>query len=189
MKVVDELLNMLHNTVIPHYGGEWLVHVDVSEAACIMRSRYFIGPCAGRIFDIGKRRQHRVEHMPIPFTAQQLEDVQDTHLLVAVPQLSIATIKHACEKHFLLPPPASWYMQEPFATRSPQQHWALIPLTPHIDIAAHSARDLAYVMIAYLLLMGDSVPFTKWRITTDRTAANQIVMVSMVGTQCTFATC
>ena len=115
--------------------------VTPREAQSIMRSNFFdlndayvhLGVVIPEDWDRVLRR--------VPFTREVLEECKCTHVLVAIPPISILQMRTIATTAHFYEDENPWYLAEPFAQEEGKLAWKLIRKTPVEHSTMRSAMD------------------------------------------------
>lgn len=153
------------------------------RARAIMGRNFFGVEEAVKYFRVDPAEEQVVALSGIPFSETVLEEVKDTHILVAVFPLSILDIRDKVkERKFFWHHGAVWYSKEAFAREQGEFNWYLVRKTPVENsisktwdkqqmLLEHnekvpSARVCVYTIIGHFLASGERL-FTKIYVRTS----------------------
>ncbi len=142
-----------------------------SRACDIMGKNFFAVGDAVRYFGVGPNSQQLAVLSEIPFSEAVLEELRDTHVLVAVFPLSILQIRSWVERGLFYGHEGAWYNEKFFARERGEVSWQLVRKTPvdnstsknwqeqqaliAKDDEVPSARVMVYTIIGYFLATGE----------------------------------
>jgi len=161
-------------------------------------SRNFFGiEEAIKYFGINPTHQQLAALSDVPFSEALLEQLKDTHVLVAVFPLSILEVRGKVDPKLFYNHEDAWYNEEAFAEESGEANWQLIRkvpvdnLTPKDyqeqqalfsnDDIVPSAQAMVYAIIGHYLATGEWLIKQKYAITSSVDSRGNCVYVTDVG--------
>lgn len=102
-------------------------------ARAIMGRNFFGIEEAIKCFGVNPSRAQTAALSEVPFSEAVLEEVRDTHVLVAVFPLSILEVRGKVERKLFYSHEGSWYNKESFAKDRGETSWHLVRKTPVDD--------------------------------------------------------
>lgn len=104
--------------------------ISQERAREIMGNNFFGINKATKIFGVNPIKQQLIIFSDIPFTEEVLEECKETHVLVAVFQLSILDIRDKVECNLFSNHKDAWYNGQKFAQDKSEFGWQLVRKTP-----------------------------------------------------------
>jgi len=128
-RVIDSKGNELATKVVKFIqNGGFEPTTSQKRAREIMGRNFFGVEEAIKHFGVNPTRQQRAVLSEIPFSEVVLEELKDTHILVAVFPLSILEIRGRVDPKLFYD--QSWYNKESFAKERGEVNWQLVRKTP-----------------------------------------------------------
>lgn len=170
-KVIDN--PELRRRVVAYWqNGGFEPSTSQKRAREIMGKNFFGVEDAIKHFGVNPSEKQFAALSEIPFSESVLEELKDTHILIAVFPFSILSIREKEAKNlFYYSHKDFWYSQEPFAKERGQIGWRLIRKTPVPDSTSKnweeqqtllnkqeevpSAQAMVYTIIGHCLKTGE----------------------------------
>jgi len=107
-------------------------------------------------FDVNPTRQQLAALSEIPFSEAVLEELKNTHVLVAVFPLSILEVRGKVERNLFFSHEDAWYNKQSFAKERGEANWQLVRKTPVDNSTSKNWQEQKA-----LLSKDDEVPTTQ----------------------------
>jgi len=130
-KVIDSKGNELAAKVVKFIqNGGFEPTTSQKRAREIMGNNMFGVEEAIQHFGVNPTRQQTLALSEIPFSEAVLEQLKDTHVLVAVFPLSILEVRGKVERELFFSHKDAWYNKQSFAKERGEASWQLVRKTP-----------------------------------------------------------
>jgi hypothetical protein len=100
--------------------------MGVQRAREIMGANVFGVEEGTQHMNVKFRRFELAGFAEVPWADEELEEVKETHVLVAVPSISIATMRENITKKNVYRADSTWHLKQPFAVRLGLPDWRLV---------------------------------------------------------------
>lgn len=163
----------------------------------IMSKNFFGIEEAIKYFGINPTHQQLVALSDIPFSEALLEQLKDTHVLVAVFPLSILEVRGRVDPKLFYNHDNAWYDKQSFAREMGEVSWQLIRKTPADNLMSKNSQEqqalfgmdeemptaqaLVYTAIGYFLSTGEQFMQSKYACTSSMDSNGNCVYISDVG--------
>ena len=160
--------------------------IDQKRAREIMGKNFFGVEEAIKYFDVNPSDEQFTTFLEIPFSETVLQELKDSHVLVAIFPISILEIRAKVERKLFYRHEDSWYNNQKFAKESDKAEWKLIQKTPVPDSTSKTwqeqqellnkeeetptAQSMVYTIIGHYLNTGERL-FEKIYVRTSSLAS------------------
>jgi hypothetical protein len=171
--------------------------ISQKHAREIMSRNFFGIEEAIKYFGINPTHQQLAALSDVPFSEALLEQLKDTHVLVAVFPLSILEVRGKVDPKLFYNHEDAWYDKQSFAKEAGEISWQLIRKTPADnsmpkncqeqqalfgrDEEMPTAQALVYSAIGYFLSTGEQFMKSKYACTSSMDSSGNRVYISDVG--------
>jgi hypothetical protein len=171
--------------------------ISQKHARAIMSKNFFGIEEAIKYFGVNPTHQQLAALSDVPFSEARLEQLKDTHVLVAVFPLSILEIRDKVDPKLFYKHEDAWYDKQSFAKEAEEINWQLIRKIPADnsmlknwqdqqalfgkDEEMPTAQALIYTAIGHFLSIGEQFMERKYACTSTVDSSGNRVYISDVG--------